>query len=1299
MGSERRLCREYSIFALWVALVGLAFTLTVAAQPASLPQFPQQPFRTIEQLERWPGAADSVAGVQPASPLAPEVSIHWAHMVYQQFGASPPYPTNRWDIYRHRPDVSGVERVISHGTASIHPQLNRGSTSIVFVARIGAAFEIFRATADGDHITQLTFTGSDNIYPVWSPDGGKIAFQSYRDGQAEIYVMNADGSGQTRLTHQGGYDGMPAWSPDGQKIAFSSQRGGGHRIFVMNADGSQVTQLSHQSTSAYPAWSPDGQHIAYSADGNGDGWLELWLMDADGGNQRLLLAPPGQTDAWVSGWSPTGQRITYTLISFIQHEGQWYWVTAYSYGYELSSSSSALLVTGSTTWHLHWETADITPPVTSLTPLPPETPYAFDVIWASQDIGPAGVQGHDLQYRQGSNGAWVDLPLHPWQQSQYRFSDGVGGQSYQFRVRAFDRAGNVGQWRSVSTTVESQPPRTTARPLAPFSRVGRPIHVKWQSYDPGGSGVGQYETQYRINDGDWIDWWTLEDYDTGVVYEDGVAGETYHFRVRGIDRAQNVEPWPAAEGNVQTTVYNSAVVGVVQDNSGTPVQTITLTTNPPSLGSFTGDDDGRYATYLAIGGSSYDVQWSKAGYGPLPMTSLPVGVDSRLPIVLPPADNVAKDSGFESGILGADWLPSGTLSPVITTTRHTGDYSLFFGQPMLPFVNSHFVGEGQQRAQLIVAPDQTVHAVWINQLQLLYSQRVFPGGWSAPVQVANADIFLTQLAVDGNNTLHLIWQTSSGAYYAQRPSAGSWTTPQLVYSGDNYMNDLQMVVSGDGVAHIAWAMTPEGDYYDDIFYARRAANGVWSAPHNMSLSYGEMSFHPRLAVDNQGGAHAIWIDHTMRIFYARRSPAGNWGAPLLISQPNGELSLHPHMAVEPGGVVHVIWYSLDDGQTYYRRRSSGGGWSALQPLAVGDIMNVLKLDNEGNLHIAGGYPYPYHIKRSVNGDWSPLTSLALPDLPDSEARWLDIDGAGHAHLIYFHYDSEQFLYARWMDEDWSAPLTLDGDPETNTVFDLTLVLDNDNQPHMIWRSGYQRFYYFGPEWAPTADTAVLAQSVTISPTIAAPTLSFLYQAGGLTTAGASSFTVSLDNGVSSTAIAALHSNVIWRPISVDLSDWLGQTVTLTFKLDQAQAAPVAWLYLDQVTLGSTYPDVWVVGDYVNALPGEEARLTLTYSNRGGAAAVGVQLTYTLPANVSFVSANIPPITTSPPVWNLGDLPAKGESAVLELVVAVSPDAPSFADLLGTAVIGASTPELELVNNSAQTVIRTERHLYLPTLFR
>ena len=129
-------------------------------------------------------------------------------------------------------------------------------------------------------------------------------------GGSGIYTVNANGAELTRLTGDN-HDFHPSWSPNGTQIAFSSQRGGLDRdeIFVMNADGSDVVQRTHltfRSSIRALDWSPDGSAIAFFADD------DLWLVNADGTNERLLLALSENAGLRVSTlvWSPDGGRIT-----------------------------------------------------------------------------------------------------------------------------------------------------------------------------------------------------------------------------------------------------------------------------------------------------------------------------------------------------------------------------------------------------------------------------------------------------------------------------------------------------------------------------------------------------------------------------------------------------------------------------------------------------------------------------------------------------------------------------------------------------------------------------------------------------------------------------------------------------------------------------------------------------------------------------------------------------------------------------------------------------------------------------
>jgi len=87
----------------------------------------------------------------------------------------------------------------------------------------------------------------------------------------------------------------------------------GPDIYTMNPDGSdvrQITFLGPDSVAFWQAWSPDGKQIVFSEFLAPDFIGQLWLMNADGSNQRLLLAESDYSDEQPS-FSPDGNTILF----------------------------------------------------------------------------------------------------------------------------------------------------------------------------------------------------------------------------------------------------------------------------------------------------------------------------------------------------------------------------------------------------------------------------------------------------------------------------------------------------------------------------------------------------------------------------------------------------------------------------------------------------------------------------------------------------------------------------------------------------------------------------------------------------------------------------------------------------------------------------------------------------------------------------------------------------------------------------------------------------------------------------
>jgi Tol biopolymer transport system component len=153
--------------------------------------------------------------------------------------------------------------------------------------------------------------------------------------QQGVYLVRPDGRDQHPLltdpaspltdpaTH-------PDWSPDGKRVAVATEPADGMgEIWTVNADGTDAKLIiaCPGAPCAYlgaPAWSPDGKRIAFqrvlSAPAPGTEIDQIDVMDLATGATHVAAMPPvagSEVDMFINPrWSPDGTQIVFTVMRY-----------------------------------------------------------------------------------------------------------------------------------------------------------------------------------------------------------------------------------------------------------------------------------------------------------------------------------------------------------------------------------------------------------------------------------------------------------------------------------------------------------------------------------------------------------------------------------------------------------------------------------------------------------------------------------------------------------------------------------------------------------------------------------------------------------------------------------------------------------------------------------------------------------------------------------------------------------------------------------------------------------------------
>lgn len=1071
--------------------------------------------------------------------------------------------------------------------------------------------------------------------------GEKLVFQSYRDGNWEIYLMEGNVNNLRRLTADPALDINPRLDRSTNRVVFVSNRVGNYEIYVVNSDGSGLTRLTHNGKNdVNPQWSPDGTKIAFEA--YRDGQAEIYVMNADGSNPTRLT-----NNAVYDGeptWSPDGKRLAFTS----QRTGNTrIWIM------NADGSNPSQLPIGRYGSNPSWSPDGL------------KLAYSGDSDgdgWLEAcRIDLTGANSYCFYNPSGQTDAWVGSWAPDSAYVAFTTISFIQYAGTWYWVEAYlevaptdwpnppYQLSSAGvDWNPDWRSSDWLPPHSQIHLLPEYSRAPD-VTVTWDGMDAGPAGIQGYDVQYRVNGGAWVEWLSNV-YQTSAIYS-GSGGQQVDFRVRARDNASNVGVWTDEAAVAHTQLYSRILTGQIYDTRGNVVRAATVVMTPTALNPITFDAAGNFLAYLPHFGDT-EIQVVTPGMGRFQRTEPGGASDSSIELWLNPEVNLIQNGDFEAHSTQlSGWQAGGTIFPTVIT------YTLRSGLNAVDFSTPHVCGIG---ASSVVS-------------ETGYS-RGSPALW-----------------VDEEDVLHLAIGKSTGVFYLRRDTSNAWTSPVLLgeWGAWNYITFPDLTVTPQGIIHVVW----RGEA--GIYYNHTLPDGSWQGTEVIAKN-GE-----RIVSDRKGVVHRSTSGDDGKIYYSYRPVNGNWSADLYIGE----------------GHVNDLTVGWDDNvyiwtATSYWQRSPEGQWFGPMPVDCGEYGSIdeIAVDPKGTVHVICDNYYfgtdGSYLYKTPGHDWSERE--VLPNYGGNGS--IAIDSRGTLYLVTIdknpslYWSCDAYFRSKPRGGAWSNPVLLQADASPDSQMQPVVRIGGRDLPHIMY---YEAMKGQARSYAPLCAAAstqngALSQTITLPADMSNPTLSFFYDLHGASAQNSEAFTISVADGLTSTVVFSTTHNGDWRHHWIDLSPWMGQTITLTFATQTLAGDSYVSLALDDITLGAYYPDLWIEAENFVSQPGQPVIYKLTYGNQSGLTVPNARII--MPQTEALLFANASPTATfnthlSQWEWESGTISANSGPHEIIITATVAPSATWFTTYTYTATISAPSIEANFSNNVAFGQLLVARRTYLPLVLR
>ncbi|MEM3341665.1 MAG: Ig-like domain-containing protein, partial [Thermoplasmata archaeon] len=539
---------------------------------------------------------------------------------------------------------------------------------------------------------------------------------------------------------------------------------------------------------------PDSDSGYYLIELSRDNWNTIWRTY----NQTL------STSGWGITPVPYSSNASFVFPEDLP-EGE-YQVRIRQYdGYFWGNASAA---------YTFW--VDITSPIVSINAPVYSNNTLFTILWSASDNIALSSSPYTLEVNI-NNGGWQTL-LTATSAISYNYSTGINGNTYTFRVRAVDMAGNTGMATS-DVTVDTTPPAGSFSIASIWNQT--PFILVWSGFDSisGLNPAGAYTLEYSYDNMSWEQWLTSV---FNTTAEFGSGEGSYYFRLKIVDTAMNTCPY----------IYSSVLVDMTPPLC--TIQQLPATTyNTSFTVSWSGSDSGAGILFYTIQYREAGGQWQDWINNTLNTSSTFAGIRNRQ---------------YEFRVTAVDM--AGNIAPYSFTTTYIATGSANITSPLYSNTTSFVVSWFAQPPDILhpgvfggyyveYSEDQTGNGTWLPWLNgTSETSATFAGSdghlYSFRVQIRDTNSNIVAIS-DKTTTLVDTSPPLPPPSNTSTPSAGLWTNSPYITvswtpSSDSGSSSTQSGVSGYS---ILWSVNPNGSI--DGWTTTTATVASYTAPASCKL--------------------------------------------------------------------------------------------------------------------------------------------------------------------------------------------------------------------------------------------------------------------------------------------------------------------------------------------------------------------------------------------------------------------------------------------------------------------------------